>query len=240
MKKSRAAIILSAVSVLCLILTAVVILLMKEYLSDPEIVRAFVNRHYVVGAILLAALCMVQVIVALVPGELVEIAAGYAFGPIVGTLICLVGMTLGSVIVILLARKFGRKFVYIFYPKEKLDALSLFKHPTRRNVLTFFLFLIPGTPKDLLTYCIGLTDMSIPLYLMLTTVARIPSVITSTMGGDAVLSQNYWYAFIIFGITAVISGIGLLVYHIIKKKHGTHDAPASPEGIPSDRTPSDP
>lgn len=234
MKKSRAAIILSAVSVACLVLTAVVILLMKEYLSDAEVVRAFVERHYVVGALLLTTLCMVQVIVALVPGELVEIAAGYAFGPIVGTLICLVGMTLGSVIVILLARRFGRKFVYVFYPKEKLDALSLFRHPTRRNVLTFFLFLIPGTPKDLLTYCIGLTDMSIPLYLLLTTVARIPSIITSTMGGDAVLSQNYWYALIIFGITAVISGLGLLAYHIIKKRHGVCDRTDPLESVSSD------
>ena len=232
MKKSRAALILSVVSVLMLILTAVIVFLMREYLSDSEAVRAFVQKHYVIGAILLTFLCMVQVVVALVPGELVEIAAGYAFGPIVGTLLCLVGMMIGSVIVILLARRFGRKFVYIFYPKEKLDALSLFKHPTRRNVLTFFLFLIPGTPKDLLTYCIGLTDMSIPLYLMLTTVARIPSVITSTIGGDAVLSQNYWFALMVFGITAVISGIGLLIYHIIKKRHPFHADDTSDETKP--------
>ena len=179
------------------------------------------------GILLMLSVCVAQVVIALVPGEVVEIAAGYAFGPIGGLILCLVGTTLGSVIVLLLVQRFGRKFVYVFYPKEKLDALALFKNSTKRNVLTFALFFIPGTPKDLLTYCIGLTDMSIPLYLLLTTVARIPSIITSTLGGDAVLEENYWLAIIVFGATALVSGIGLLIYHVIKKKHQPPSVPAS-------------
>ena len=229
MKRSRAALILSIISVIFVILTVVGTLLLQTYF-DPEVIRAYVKENVVLGTLLMLAVCVAQVVIALVPGEVVEIAAGYAFGPIGGLILCLVGSTLGSVIILLLVRRFGRKFVYVFYPKEKLDALALFKDSPKRNILTFFLFFIPGTPKDLLTYCIGLTNMSIPLYLLLTTVARIPSIITSTLGGDAVLEENYWLAIIVFGATALVSGIGLLIYHLIKKKHG-----ATPEAIPDDQ-----
>jgi uncharacterized membrane protein YdjX (TVP38/TMEM64 family) len=149
----------------------------------------------------------------------VEIAAGYAFGSWGGLAVCIIGATLGSIIVLLLVRRFGRKFVYTFYPKEKMDSIKWLSDKRKRNSLTLILFLIPGTPKDLLTYAIGLTDMSIPTYVMLTTLARVPSVITSTMGGSAVGEKNYTFAVIIFAITAVISITGLIIYNIIDKKH---------------------
>lgn len=109
--------------------------------------------------------------------------------------------------------------MYAFYPKEKIEALPILNNPKKRNILTFLLFLIPGTPKDLLTYGIGLTDMSIPLYLLLTTAARFPSVITSTIGGDAVGEKKFLWAVVVFAATAAISGLGLLVYRRISRHH---------------------
>ena len=73
----------------------------------------------------------------------------------------------------------------------------------------------------MLTYAVGLTDMSIPLYLLLTTFARLPSVVSSTVGGNAVGERNYVAAAVVFVITAAISGIGLWIYHLLQKKHST-------------------
>ncbi len=219
MKKSRAALILSLLSAVFLVLTVVLIFLFREYLGDAERVRAAVSENYLVGALCMILICAVQVVVALVPGELVEIAAGYAFGAVWGTILCVTGMVLGSIAVILLVRRFGRKFVYAFYPKEKMDNLPILNSPKKRNTLVLILFLIPGTPKDMLTYAVGLTDMSIPLYLLLTTFARLPSVVSSTVGGSAVGEKNYMVAVIVFVVTALISGTGLWVYHLIQKKH---------------------
>ncbi len=218
-KKSKAAVVLSVVSAVFLCLTVVLIILFRKYLMDAEYVRSLIAENYFLGAVCLMLICAVQVIVALVPGELVEIAAGYAFGAVWGTVICTVGMMLGSVCVILLVRRFGRKFVYAFYPKEKMDQLPILRDPAKRNMLVLLLFLIPGTPKDMLTYAVGLTDMSIPLYLLLTTFARLPSVVSSTIGGSAVGEKKYFTAVIVFVITAVVSGLGLLVYHWIQRKH---------------------
>lgn len=219
-KKSRAALVLSVVSAVFLALTVILILLFREYLSDAEQIRALVAENYFLGAVCLILICAVQVIVALVPGELVEIAAGYAFGAVWGTVICLVGIMLGSVAVILLVRRFGRKFVYAFYPKEKMDSLPILNNPKKRNTLVLILFLIPGTPKDMFTYAVGLTDMSILHYLLLTTFARLPSVVSSTVGGNAVGDKDYLAAVVVFAVTAAVSGIGILIYRLIQRKHG--------------------
>jgi uncharacterized membrane protein YdjX (TVP38/TMEM64 family) len=217
-KKSRAAIILSIVSAVFLMLTAVGIWFLREYLSDPETVREAIGEHYLLGALALVLISAVQVVVALIPGEVVEIAAGYCFGSWMGSLLCLVGIVLGSCTAILLARHFGSRLVYALYPKEKIDALPILREPKKRNAMTLILFAIPGTPKDLLTYAIALTDMSIPLYIALTTAARFPSVILSTLSGNAVGTKDYTAAILFVIVTAAVSGAGLLIYNTILKK----------------------
>ena len=217
-KKAKASLILSMISAVFLVLTVLGIWLMREYLADPDLVRERIGEHYFLGALALVLISAAQVVVALVPGEVVEIAAGYVFGSWMGSLLCLVGIVLGSSATILLVRKFGARFVYAFYPKEKIDALPIINDPPKRNILTFILFVIPGTPKDLFTYAIGLTDMSIPLYIALTTAARFPSVILSTLSGGALGTKDYSLAVIFVIVTAVISGVGILVYRAILKR----------------------
>lgn len=219
MKKSRASVILSIVSAVFLILTALGVWFMREYLQDPALVREKIGEHYLLGAVAMVLISAVQVIVALIPGEFVEIAAGYVFGSWIGSFLCLGGIVLGSCTTILLVRCFGARFVYAFYPKEKIDALPIINDPPKRNLLTFLLFVIPGTPKDLFTYAIGLTDMSIPLYVALTTAARFPSVILSTLSGDAVGTKDYRMAIVFIIVTAVVSGVGVLIYRIFSRKH---------------------
>ena len=229
MKKSKASLFLSVISAVFLALTVLGIWLMREYLADPDLVRERIGEHYFLGALALVLISAAQVVVALVPGEVVEIAAGYVFGSWIGSLLCLVGIVLGSSTTILLVRRFGARFVHAFYPKEKIDALPIINDPAKRNLLTFILFVIPGTPKDLFTYAIGLTDMSIPLYIALTTVARFPSVILSTVSGNAVGDENYTKAILFVIITAAISGIGLLIYNMLSKRHNKRKQEAAPQ-----------
>ena len=214
--KKLSAIILSVVGVLSCILAVVGVLLINAH---KDAFRQWISEHFFLGALAVILICAVQVVVALVPGEVVEILSGYVFGTWMGALLCMIGITLGSMLVILLTRRLGRRFVETFYPREKIDSLPILRDPVKRNVMTFFLFLLPGTPKDLLTYIIGLTEMSIPLYLLLTTVARFPSVISSTMGGGALGNSHFSLAFWVFLVTACASAIGYGIYCLIQKKH---------------------
>ena len=237
MKRSRASILLSIISAVFIALTVLGIWLMREYLQDPEVVREKIGEHYLLGALAMVLISAVQVIVALIPGEFVEIAAGYVFGSWVGSLLCLGGIVLGSCTTIILVRKFGSRFVYAFYSKEKIDALPIISDPPKRNLLTFLLFVIPGTPKDLFTYAIGLTDMSIPLYIALTTAARFPSVILSTLSGNAVGTRDYTLAVVFVIITAIVSGVGLLIYNVFSKKHAAKKQAENPQNKKNARFP---
>ena len=189
--------------------------MLYEYIDDLE---AFARAHFVPGVIVFSLVCALQVIVAFIPGEIVEVAAGVLFGPWIGTLICLVAETVGSVIVILLVRKFGRRLIDVLYPQEKIDAIPILSEPKKRNAFVFILFVIPGTPKDFLTYIIGLTKISIPNYILLTFFARIPSIITSTFAGSSISDGKILQAVIIFVVTAVVSGVGYLIYISIRQK----------------------
>ena len=190
----------------------------KNFIVSSEGFRSFVDEHMLAGSLIAIFLCALQVVVAFIPGEFVEIAIGYIYGAWYGSLLCLVGITVGSIFAILIARRFGRELVYALYPKEKLEGAFLFKDKTGRNLLTFLLYLIPGTPKDCFTYAIGLTDMSILHYLLLTVLARYPSVISSCFGGHALGSSGLADAIIIMAVTAGVSVVGLFVYRIIVVK----------------------
>lgn len=216
--KRRAAVVLSIVSGMMLALTVLGVWCLRHYLADPALLREYVDRHYVLGALIVIVIAALQVILAFVPGELVELASGYAFGALGGTIICWTGIMLGSIITLVLVKKFGRPFVEVFQSARKLESIALLRDKKRRGILTFLLFLIPGVPKDLWTYIVGLTDMKIWAYILLTGFARLPSIITSTVGGDAVGLGKLNIAFWVLAATAVVSGIGYLIYLSIDKK----------------------
>lgn len=181
-------------------------------LSDPERVRMWVDEHGLWSRLAFVGMMSLQIIAAMIPGEPLEIAAGYAFGAVEGTLLCLAGALMGGALVFMLVRRFGRRAVEAFFPAEKIDALPLMRSGRRLEGWLFVIFLFPGTPKDLLTYCAGLTHMRLARWLTISVVGRIPSVITSTVGGSALGMGSYGFAALVFGVTLLLCAAGVLVY----------------------------
>ena len=91
-------------------------------------------------------------------------------------------------------------------------SLKFMQSSRRLDLLVFILFLIPGSPKDILTYFVGLTPMKLSRFLVLSSIARIPSVISSTVGGAALGAQNYGFAIAVAVVTVAVSGAGILLY----------------------------
>ena len=185
---------------------------MIEFVREPERFRAWVDSSGFVSRVIFVGMVIFQLIIALIPGEPLEMGAGYAFGAWEGTILCIIGCVIGSALVFLFVRRFGVKLVEVFFPREKIRSLRFLQDSRRLNLLTFIVFLIPGTPKDLLSYFIGLTDMKLGTWLLITAVARIPSIVTSTVTGDALGLKNYQFAIIAFGATLALSLLGILVY----------------------------
>lgn len=190
-----------------------------EMLSRPEDFQKWVDSHHLWGRIVFIGMMCLQIVFAIIPGEPMEIGAGYAFGALEGTILCLIGAAIGSSIVYFFTRKFGIKLVEAFVSREKILSMRFIKNTKKLNLLIFILFFIPGTPKDIFTYLIGLTPMKLHVFLILSSIARIPSVITSTISGNALVSQNYTFAIIVFAVTAILSIIGILIYNKISQKH---------------------
>ena len=188
---------------------------MIAFVSEPEKFRAWVDSQGVFGRIAFIGMVFFQTVVAFVPGEPIEIGAGYAFGAIEGTLLCLTGMALGSVVVFSLIKRFGVKFVEVFFSYEKIKNLKFLQNRKKRDLLIFMVFLLPGTPKDLLTYFAGLTDIKLDRFIIITTIARIPSVLSSALGGNALGTEEYIKALIVFGVTVLLSLCGIAVYRKI-------------------------
>ena len=191
---------------------------MLRFIQDPGGFRAWVDGHGIWGRIAFVGMMFFQVVVAIVPGEPLEIAAGYAFGFWEGTLLCQIGIFLGSLTVFLFVRNWGIRVVEVFFPRERILSSKLLRDRRKRDALAFILMFIPGTPKDILTYCAGLTDMPLGTWLLISTIARIPSVVTSTIGGNALGLKDYWFALTVFAATLVLSLGGWLLYRRLDKE----------------------
>ena len=185
---------------------------MVEFVREPERFRAWVDSSGFMSRVIFVGMVVFQLVIALIPGEPLEMGAGYAFGAVEGTILCIIGCVIGSALVFLFVRRFGVKLVEVFFPREKIRSLRFLQDSRRLNLLTFIVFFIPGTPKDLLSYFIGLTDMKLGTWLLITAVARIPSIVTSTVTGDALGLKDYQFALIAFGVTLALSLLGILVY----------------------------
>ena len=156
-----------------------------QFVQEPERFRAWVDEQGILAPIAFLGMLVLQIVVAVIPGEPLEIAAGYAFGAVEGTLLCLFGAFLGRVAVFLLVRKLGARAVDVFFPLDKLNELKFLQNKRRLTLWVFFLFFLPGTPKDVLCYVVGLTDLPLRSWLIISAIAPLPSIVTSTIGGDA-------------------------------------------------------
>ena len=189
-----------------------------RFVRQPEQFRAWVQGHGLLGQLAFLGMTVLQIVIAIIPGEPLELGAGYAFGFWRGTLLCEIGILLGGLLVFLFVRRFGVKAVEVFFPREKIESLRFLHNEKRLALWVFILFFIPGTPKDIMTYIVPLSPMKLSTFLLLSTVARLPSVVTSTIGGNALGTGKLTFALIVFSATALISALGILIYRRICKR----------------------
>lgn len=191
---------------------------MVRLAKDPQQFQAMVDSYGIWSRLIFIGMVVLQVIVAFIPGEPIELAAGYAFGFVEGTLLTLAGFLIGSLLIFLLVRKFGVKLVEVFFPMEKINQFSFLKNPKKTKTLAFILMLIPGTPKDFLSYFAGLTQLPLKTWMLIVAIGRLPSLITSTATGAAAGKANYILSAVMLGITLLLTAAGIVYYRIICKQ----------------------
>ena len=167
--------------------------------------------------ILLMAL---QIVIAFIPGGPLELVGGMLFGGKLGLLYTILGALLGTLTVYGLVKRFGRPLVNVFVNEEKMKKFRFLQDEKKLEFWVFFLFLIPGIPKDVLTYIIPLTPMRGKQFILLATLARLPALAASVLVGDSLAEGRYQMCVIICAVIAVLVFAGYQLKNRIMKDKG--------------------
>lgn len=204
--------------------------------SDSEHLKLFLSQFHGFDKWVFVAIRAFQTVIKIIPAEPLEIGSGYLYGTFGGAALCIAGSMIGSLIIIALSRVFGRRLVNVFVPVDKIDSLKFLQNKKRVYGTLFFIYLIPGTPKDILTYAASIINLDIKKFLLVTGLARIPSILISTWCGEQLISKNYFLAAAAFIITTVLSAVCGLIYNRITADRNTEnreDAESDADNIDS-------
>jgi len=207
-----------AFAVVLVLLTLFFVKVLAPYMGSSEQFQTFLEGYGWKGRFILLAIQVLQVFIALIPGEVVELAAGYAYGGWEGTLLCMAGIAIASAAIFLLVKKVGAPLVETLISREKIQELRFINNENKLKRVIFLLFLIPGTPKDILTYFVGLTQIRLSAFLAISLIARIPSLVSSTFCGQMLADKDYWAAGIVYAVTGGMSILGYWLYNRIVKR----------------------
>lgn len=220
--------IIVATVIVMAIVTVLSVWLMTYILDDDKkvLLQQFISSSGAWGLLAFVGIQALQVLVAIIPGEPIEVLGGVLFGTWGGYFSCLVGMMLGTVAIFYTMRALGRGKRDKLLANPKFAQYKFLNESTRLNSLVFALFFIPGTPKDILTYFVPFTRMKAHTFFIIVAVARFPSMISSTYAGAMMMEGNWQMTLLTFGVIAVIGIVGILVNNKLMAKHNSATADA--------------
>ena len=162
------------------------------------------------GALVYVAIQIVQVVVFVIPGDVVQIAGGYLFGIVGGLALSLIGILIGSCINFAIARAFGRPFVEGVFGEARVSRFDALLASPRSRTGFFLLFVIPGIPKDVLVYVAGISPLRFPVFLLVSMLGRVPGILGSAIIGNGAANENWLLSGIVFGSAALLFALGVL------------------------------
>ncbi|MBR5409354.1 MAG: TVP38/TMEM64 family protein [Clostridia bacterium] len=203
-----------------------------ELIKDTDRFKGWIEGFGVWGVIVFVALRVLQTVVKFIPTEPVEIAAGLVWGWFGGYLLCLLGNILGSIVILIMTGHLGIRILRVFRLEKKLQSMRFLRDREKRNGLLFIFYLVPGTPKDSMTYFAGLTDINWLEFMIISSVARTPAIVSSTICGAYLGANNFKVAAIVFIVTALLSIPGAILYKKISARYVAEHPQPEPDPEP--------
>ena len=177
------------------------------------------------GLVILIFMQLLQILLVVLPGEPMEILAGMCYGGFWGTIFIMLTSSIFSTIIFLLVRKYGKNVIYLFFNKDKVNKIldsKIFKNTKKLELVILLLFLIPGTPKDLVVYIGGLLPIKASKFIVISSLARFPSVISGVLAGTNIIAGNWLVSLLVYGITFLLVGITILIINKFDKDKTTN------------------
>ena len=191
-----------------------------DLLHDRHQLKVIISSYGPYSPLVFILIQILQVVVAPVPGGAVEFLGGYLFGVQAGFVYSMIGLLFGSWIAFALARIFEKWAVEKFVSPQTLKKFGyLIGH--EGAILSFLLFLIPGFPKDALCYILGLTPMHLGIFLIISTIGRIPGTLMATLQGAKAFDCQYRAFLILLGISTLVILVFYIyhdeIHHLVKR-----------------------
>lgn len=183
---------------------------LTRLVGNPARFAEYLQSFGLWGSFIFVLLQAVQVVIAPIPGEVTQLAGGFVYGTLLGTLYSMAGILIGSVVVFSLGRWLGFPLLKLAIPDQALQKFNfLINHP-KTELAILMLFLIPGSPKDILTYISGLTPVKPLRFFVTAMVARFPGILLSSFIGAHVEEKQYGAV-----IIASVVALGLFVAGVL-------------------------
>lgn len=193
--------------VFCAVVAGILYLLfplgLAEFFTNRRLLTHFFAEHRTNAVFIFIGLQVLQVVAAPVPGEVTGFVGGVFFGTVGGIIYSTIGLTIGSWLAFVLARMAGRPLVEKVVNPETINRYDyVMKH--KGIFLAFLMFLIPGFPKDILCYLLGLGHMRHRDFLVVSTTGRLLGTILLTVEGSFFHDKRYGAFFMVLGISIVV------------------------------------
>ena len=169
------------------------------------------------GYVLAFLIQFAQVVISFLPGEVVELFLGMAYGPWLGLVIAVLGVLAGTTVAYYLAKWVGIPFVKLFIKKNYFEKYTFLQDEKKVAFGVFIVYLIVGLPVDTATYLAPTLKIKFWKFLLISTAARIPKIISSTIVGHYLVEDNLWISISVFFGTALLSMIAVLIFLLINK-----------------------
>ena len=212
-KKIRS--IVLAILLIVIVIIAVIILTPRllNLVKHPDQLKQLVLNAGIWAPLVMVTMQIIQVIIAPMPGQVVAFVSGYIFGAFKGTILSMIGLTIGAIFAFLLARITGRRLLRFFLHEAALKRLDTYTLKQGPFVL-FLLLLIPNPLGDGVYYLAGLTNIPLLFYIIIVIISRLPSNVVNNLIGAKVTSFTI-YHWLAFGLTMVIL---VLLYFLYNKR----------------------
>lgn len=185
--------------------------------TTREIAKKEISDMGVKGIFLMVFLQILQIIIAVIPGQPMEIISGMLYGTWGGMFVCLIGIFIGTTVIFYIVRKAGIKFIEVFFKEEKINEIrnsNIYKNPQKFEFLMLMIFSIPMIPKDIFIYIGGISPVRSKRFLTIATLGRIPGLFLTVYAGNRITEGNLKVVAI---ITILIISIGTIGNFLLNK-----------------------
>lgn len=218
--KKRVVISIIKISILLLIVIGIPLYIyfcQRDFLNRFENIDdivAFLERYETESIFIYIGLQILQIVISIIPGQVFQMAAGYLYSFWPALFFALIGAVIGTAISFLLAKVLGRDFLHLFFGQEKMNYYIERLNSKQAYTIVFLIYLIPGIPKDMVSYAAGVSEMKFKAFVILSTVGRLPGMIGCLLMGNLLELESYLGV----GIIGAIAVIACLLCIIYRKK----------------------